>query len=590
MTTFRYRAVQTKQTTSDRLLTLFAASAQEVDRWVGIPQKKEFGTDARSTASVGFQREVDDERLDSLKAFYGDEKNIIQNPLLCAARQLQHGEVRFEPDVDQPADLDPATLSGIVSITVPDLDSLTLLELLSRVKADLERRVPAQAGKQVADERLADFKRQLAVAGVPRPGADEGADEDAEEEPAAQVAEEPTTDEDIADTTTLASVVFSEESHILDFWEEIAIRVHLLQDMGTPFAGDEYLGYSKDALIAFLRPAALVDGQHRLRGAIDSAKSLLTVEPHRTKLEGLIAANMPPEEAAAQVLADVARRLPVSLLMNAHPAEHVFQFVVVNQKATPVGPALLGTIVSTSLSNDEMATVSTRLINAGINLEQARAVTHLSRNPESPFAGLVERGLASDTADQLQWSVLAGLIKPFQDLKGGRLYHQRNDYADKWKRDLLGVSAIVRDWETFGSLSAYDYWRRPDGPWRDVFIAFWKHVRELLAATDDPEAKNYWGSARESNLFNKVSLTILTADFFQFLCERRQTIESVTAVPGLVDEWLRGVNRQYFAKDWNLEGVKKDSPGIRMQWAKLWEEYRKDPQRLPAKSLYRQPY
>jgi hypothetical protein len=65
---------------------------------------------------------------------------------------------------------------------------------------------------------------------------------------------------------------------------------------------------------------------------------------------------------------------------------------------------VLGTIVSTSLSNEELSTVSERLIRAGIQLEQARAVAYLSRSPESPFADLVERGLASDTADLLPWS------------------------------------------------------------------------------------------------------------------------------------------------------------------------------------------
>jgi len=48
------------------------------------------------------------------------------------------------------------------------------------------------------------------------------------------------------------------------------------------------------------------------------------------------------------------RLLPVSLLMNPNLEEHVFQFVVVNQKATPVGKALLGTIVATSLTESEL--------------------------------------------------------------------------------------------------------------------------------------------------------------------------------------------------------------------------------------------
>src|SRR5262249_7125901 len=98
METYKYRALQTKQTSADRKLILFSASAAEVERWVGVPQKKEIGTDASATTSVGFQREVDPHRLESLKAFYGDADNLIQNPLLCAIRKLQVGKVQFEAD------------------------------------------------------------------------------------------------------------------------------------------------------------------------------------------------------------------------------------------------------------------------------------------------------------------------------------------------------------------------------------------------------------------------------------------------------------------------------------------------------------
>ena len=66
------------------------------------------------------------------------------------------------------------------------------------------------------------------------------------------------------------------------------------------------------------------------------------------------------------MLASCSRRLPISLLLDDSPEEHVFQFVVVNQKATPIGRALLGTIVSTSLTAEELDKVAQRLTQAGI--------------------------------------------------------------------------------------------------------------------------------------------------------------------------------------------------------------------------------
>jgi hypothetical protein len=275
--------------------------------------------------------------------------------------------------------------------------------------------------------------------------------------------------------------------------------------------------------------------------------------------------------------------------MNTDPAEQVFQFVVVNQKATPIKPALLGTIVSTSLSSEELGRVADRLESAGIKLEESRAVTFLVRYPRSPFFNLVERGLNSDTKDRLKWNVLAYIVKIFRDLKGGKLFHENVDYADKWKRDYLPESGIVEKWEAEGCKTAPEYWRKLNGPWRDVFISFWSVVRDKLADKDNDEAWHYWGNPKQSNIFNKTSLTILAADFFQYLCERRIGIASAEEIPILVNDWLKGVNTDYFNRDWNLHGVKKDVPGIRKRWSKEWLEYRKDPVRLPSKERYRLP-
>jgi len=90
-------------------------------------------------------------------------------------------------------------------------------------------------------------------------------------------------------------------------------------------------------------------------------------------------------------------------------------------------------------------------------------------------------------------------------------------------------------------------------------------------------------------LFNKISLTILSADFFQYLVETKSTLSSANDISTLFSEWLEGVNPEYFSRDWNLGGVKKDSTGIRNQWASLWSQYRKNPEMLPQARSYRIP-
>ncbi|MGB8700575.1 MAG: hypothetical protein WCD18_14255, partial [Thermosynechococcaceae cyanobacterium] len=420
-----YRAVRIRQTAAGGWLILFAAPATEIDTWAGIPQKKEIGGTQETT---GFQREEDTKRIKELVNFYSNDSNVIQNPLLCATRQTNQSVVQFDPDIN----IEHSTFAetGLLTIQSESLESLSLLDLLRRVKSDLECRVSSLASLQPSDRLLIDLKGRASVESIEPEATTDSDFADSDTEMSEST-------EDVVDSEESAGAIFSDESHIFDFWEEVAARVRLLEELGSSFNGDEFLGYSKDAMISFLRPIVVVDGQHRLRGAVESAKFLSSKPPYSDELEQLVIDGVDADSAQRLIEAKIARCLPISLLVTDDPAEHVFQFVVVNQKATPIGKALLGTIVSTSLSNDELARVSKRLEDSGIQLEESRAVAYFTRNPSSPFYHLVERGLTSENNDLLQWNVLLSLVRIFQELKGGRLFGEKNDYADKWKRTYL---------------------------------------------------------------------------------------------------------------------------------------------------------
>lgn len=567
---FKYKAVRIQQTSSGDWLVLFAASAMEIDMWAGVPQKKKFG----SQESTGFQREENSSRIKEIKSFYHNEKNIIQNPLLYALRQPGQEKIKFEFNTNE-KETDSSVQHGYLIIETESLESLSLLNIFKRVKENLERRVPELASYKVPDQLVKELKQREEIQDFLEENFEELNDEELDES---------------SDQDTTSEISFTDESHIIDFWQEISAYLIVLEELNDRFIDDKFLDYTKEALISFLRPVVVVDGQHRLRAAVISARESVEEEQYRDCIEEMILdAGISSAEAQRRINIKAARKLPVSLLMNTDPAEQVFQFVVVNQKATPIKPALLGTIVSTSLSNEELERVADRLENAGIRLEESRAVTFLARYPNSPFNGLVERGLSSDTKKHLKWNVLASIVKIFWNLKGGKLFHESVDYADKWKRSYLEESGIVTLHNMEGFENPFDYWHQLDGPWRDVFIAFWSNVRDRLASKSNDQAWHYWGNPKQSNIFNKTSLTILAADFFQYLCERRMGLDSVEEVPSLVEDWLREVNQDYFNRDWNLHGIKKDVPGIRKQWSKLWVEYRKDPQRLPRAEKYRVP-
>lgn len=570
---FRYKAIQIKQTESGKMLTLFAAPSPEIMHWAGIPQKKRFGS---GEETAGFQREENPTRIKSLCDFYLNDDNIIQNPLLCATRDIPLSSVRFEPSNDaEVADV----LVGEVIISLTDFSSVPLMEIFGRVREYIENRVDDLKGKAPREDLIAALKIRAAKTGHFSNGSD--GEEDLQEDQEVSLESDDNGD---------ASAALFEESHILDFWQEIAARHELLKLIGEPVEEDEFLGFTRDALLSYLRPVVLVDGQHRLLGALQAARAKLNEESAQLEIEQRIAEGEAPEEVETDIIKRYARRLPISLLMSNDPAEQVFQFVVVNQKATPIGRALLGTIVSTTLSNDEMETVASRLKNAGIQVEESQAITYLARHPSSPFSNLVERGLTGDAKDLLQWNVFSSLISIFRDLQGGKLFSERPDYAASWRNKCLELSPIVSDYASNGFSSAFEYWKSLNGPWRSVFIEFWNSVRDRLGSTDNPDRWNYWGSPRRSNLFNKVSLTILTADFFKFMFVAKKEIENADAVRLLVGEWLEEVNVNYFDRDWELwkYGVKKDQSGIKNQWAALWTEHRQAGGQLPDKRLYRQ--
>lgn len=525
---------------------------------------------------MGFQREENGLRIESLKRFFSDDRNVIPNSILCSARTLEPSVIAFQP---AQGEQDPRSQVGQLIVKLPDLKSQSFVDLLGQVRDYIETRVPELQGRPPTPSLIERLKQQANQDGHINVSA---GDDSVQDDSTADTLEE--SDQSSGGDATGA---LFEETHIFDFWDEIAARHEVAKLASLPADLESFLGFSREALLAYILPVIVVDGQHRLRGAVEQANKALGQEPWSSRVETAIANGEPAEEVSDRLLREASRYLPVSLLLTENAAEQVFQFVVVNQKATPIGRALLGTIVSTTLSQKELESVAERLRNAGIELEESRAISFLARDATSPFYGKVQRGIDTNAKDLLEWNVLGQLVAIFRNLSGGKLFGETNDYADIWRKRYLDSASIVAEFAEREHPSAFAYWSALDGPWRSVFTQFWSAVRDKLADTSDAEAKNAWGSPRNSNLFNKVTLTILAADFFQYLVETKQAITSADEIPQLVEDWLCDVKPTYFSRDWKLEGVKKDSTGIKRQWAHLWKEYRKDPQRLPQITNFR---
>lgn len=601
-TTYSYPALRVRQTLNGPWIALFAAPAIEIHRWAGIPQKTPIG----DAETLGFQRAADPKRIDALATFCKNDKNVFSNPILVARRSDAVGSANFCPakNLDSAGDHPPFLQSGTLQVSVDNLHSLSLLDLLIRLKNALESRHPTLYGREVDPALLDRLREELTIE---HPEAPVSAPED----------EEPTDDDPSANEEDLASAITT-ESHIDEFWSDIASRILLLKELidaaSSPderegyLSRAEFLRYSRDELLSYLTPVILVDGQHRLLGALKSLdRRVDSIDPNDVtdpqdpvtdRMLTLLSAGVPRDAIRTQLRQEFSRVLPVSLLLSEQPAEHVFQFIVVNQKAKPIPQALLATITSTTLTDDELSSVTIRLEAAGIGVYHSRAVNLVLSDKESSFYGLVDRGIRGDKAEPqnlLQHKVLGNLVTLFRELKNGKLYHdKKSDYAVFWATECLDVSKILDDWEDFGCYrDRRHYWE--SAKWLVVFNRFWSNVRDRFGKTDDMNPNNHWGAPNQSNLFNMVSLTILAADFFRFLHGREMGIDSEDHVDILMDRWLKHVNLRYFTRKWDLKsvGLKKTNTGIQKQWSDLWVRYREDPKpnkKLPRADSYIKPY
>lgn len=171
--------------------------------------------------SAGFQREESPGRLKDISAFLSEPANTIQNPLLCASREFSKSEVSFE-ELPGPHNSD-SVKNGTITISVPDFKEISYLELVKMVMGYLETRLPALKNQTPSEAVLARITTLAREKDLYESDGDEAEDQQTPE------------NEDEAAEDTLQDIgsvgVLFEESHLSDFWEELAARKRVLEKM-----------------------------------------------------------------------------------------------------------------------------------------------------------------------------------------------------------------------------------------------------------------------------------------------------------------------------------------------------------------------
>ena len=210
-------------------------------------------------------------------------------------------------------------------------------------------------------------------------------------------------------------------------------------------------------MAAITRPAVVVDGQHRLKGAVE---------------------------------ADIEIMLPVVVVPNCAWAEQIYQFVVINRTAKNVKQDLLTDILGSSLTPDERRSLDIRLARMGLKDTGSRwAATDAARDEDSPFKDMVSLDIGGTPPGSLEPFITEATIRSLID--GGRS-------AKGWRtdQDFLQTFVLPRFSDAF-------LWEGlSEGLWRPYWYVFWHSV-----------AEHYNGQARMAKiepLWTKTGQTNLT--------------------------------------------------------------------------------
>ncbi|HTR13725.1 MAG TPA: hypothetical protein VMI72_10870 [Roseiarcus sp.] len=196
----------------------------------------------------------------------------------------------------------------------------------------------------------------------------------------------------------------------------------------------QLLGYSRDLLpwpeegplreilYSILRPAIIVDGQHRVFGGAGADENM---------------------------------HFAVCAMPESNWSESVYQFVVINETAKPIKPAFLSSIIATSLSAEEIASVYDRLRTSRIDVERAEVMEQINTDPSSPFKNMIDFEVEGSPGF-LQFPGMARLAREFQNIPSSH-------------------SILL-----------------PDGSWDGVnedlvshFFAFWTGIRRYFDSKDE---------------------------------------------------------------------------------------------------------
>jgi hypothetical protein len=419
---------------SDELI-LFAARARDISNWAGIPRK---GWQIRML----FQRPITKARETQLKKFWtqaatpkdGDEYILGPTAIIVASQ----GEAK----INEKGQID-------LSYSCP----VDILAEPSVVISDLALRLFPDVKKRLSDKQVFMLENREATGNAFSPF--------------------PEIDNDY---------VFE---FALQMQQMICDAKQFIQENSI---SDESVREIITSMEAVLRPAIVVDGQHRLHGASNVGSEIL---------------------------------LPVVAIPHCPWPEQIYQFVVINEKAQRVDASLLSDIFGSSLTNSEQEYLRNKLDKSDVEIESRIASVMANRESTSPFKNMIMVKMDGKMPEGLDPFISERTIRALIEGTSQKYswgWRAHDDFYDKYVHP------------TFSTRQSWDSW--VNGKWIEYWFAFWDEVRIFYNLSSDPKkgAKTklpepLWSHNKQTNLTKAITLRQLQTLFMQYCIERMEEIE-----------------------------------------------------------------
>ena len=317
--TFQYSARRFQQRNAGgEPLLLFVAPVGEIKAWAGVPRKA-------FDYLNGFQRTLQDSRVIEVAQYFRQSSGNVSPTSIVIG--LRSGVTRIEPPAMKAGSrVDDVMLEiSLLDFASMDTDSLIVIAVenlqarLDDTVIDAIKANPIEAAATAA--RLEDESLASASSGDETQGSE--------------------LDEVVED---------GDRSYLEDFYAQlVAIQQGLL-----PLTDEASL---RETLYSIVKPAMIVDGQHRVFGAATADEAIL---------------------------------FSVTAIPDASWEESVYQFVVLNQKARPIRPAFLSAIIASSLSEEEVSAVYDRLKASKVDVERSKTMDDVNASADSPFRDMID--------------------------------------------------------------------------------------------------------------------------------------------------------------------------------------------------------